>query len=116
MLLLGDIKSAHKVKIRAAYDFVDAWVQESTIDTSSFVNTTTYGQTSPYGSESTYGAANNYQFRLDFKKQKCENIKISIEDILDTPGQAMEISNVLFIVGAKVGEFKISESNQFGTN
>lgn len=116
MLLLGEFKSDHKLRIRVAYDFIDAYIQELTVNSSDVVDSTTYGSYSPYGAEPTYGAANQYQIRVDFKRQKCETIKVCIEDILETAGQSLDISSLLFIVGAKVGEYKNSETKQFGTS
>lgn len=116
MLLLGHFKSSHKLRIKVAYDFVDAWVQEKIIDTSDFTSNTAYGDSSPYGAESTYGAENSYQIRLDFKRQKCESIKISIEDLQPTAGEGLELSNMLFVVGRKASEFKVDKSNSYGTN
>lgn len=115
MLLLGEFKSAHKLKIKVAYDFIDAYIQELTVDSSDVIDSTTYGSYSPYGSEPTYGASNQYQIRVDFKRQKCETVRVLIEDILEIPGQSLDISSLLFIVGAKVGEYKNSETKQFGT-
>jgi hypothetical protein len=115
MLLLGEFKSAHKLRIKVAYDFIDAYIQELTVDSSDVIDPTTYGSYSPYGAESTYGASNQYQIRVDFKRQKCETIRVCIEDILEIPGESLDISSLLFIVGAKVGEYKNSESKQFGT-
>lgn len=115
MLLLGEFKSAHKLRIKVAYDFIDAYIQELTIDSSDVIDSTTYGSYSPYGSEPTYGASNQYQIRVDFKRQKCETIRICIEDILNIAGESLDISSLLFVVGAKVGEYKNSESKQFGT-
>lgn len=116
MLLLGEFKSDHKLRIKVAYDFIDAYIQELTVNSSDVVNSSTYGSASPYGSEATYGASNQYQIRVDFKRQKCETVRVCIEDILETPGQSLDISSLLFVVGAKVGEYKNSETKQFGTN
>ena len=115
MLLLGEFKSDHKIRIRVAYDFIDAYIQEVIINSSDVVDSTTYGSYSPYGAEPTYGAANQYQVRVDFKRQKCETMRVCIEDILDAAGQSLDISSLLFVVGAKVGEYKNSETKQFGT-
>lgn len=114
MLILGTYRAPHKIRVQAAYNFVDAFIEEKTIDSSDFIDYTAYGNSSPYGSEATYGAKNSYQIRFDFKKQKCETIKVRIEDILDTPGLSMDISNLLFVVGAKVGEFKTDQSKAYG--
>jgi len=114
MLLLGKFLSDHKLRIKVAYNFIDAWVQEEIIDTSDFTSSSTYGSESPYGSESTYGADNQYQLRLDFDRQKCESIKISIEDLQDSAGASMELSNLLIVLGVKGSEYKSDNSHNFG--
>jgi hypothetical protein len=51
------------------------------------------------------------------KKQKCQSIKISIEDSQDDNyGEGLQISNLLFVVGVKRGEYKVAQSNTYGTN
>jgi hypothetical protein len=116
MLLLGEFKSVHKLRIKVAYDFVDAWVHEKIIDTADFINSNAYGETSPYGAESTYGAANLHQIRVDMERQKCQSIKISIEDLQDGTGEALELSNILFVIGVKGTEGKISQDRTYGTS
>ena len=115
MLLLGDFKSAHKLRIRVSYDYQDAYVQEQIIDTADFIDSSTYGSGATYGSESTFGSNNLYQIRLDFARQKCQSIKITIEDIQASHGEGLELSNALFVVGVKASEGKINEANGYGT-
>lgn len=116
LLLLGAFKSSHKIKIKIAYDYVDAYTEEVIIDTANFTDSGTYGSYSPYGAESTYGAKNQYQLRLDLSRQKCQSIKISIEDIQSSHGEALELSNVLFVVGVKGTENKPNKSSSFGSS
>jgi len=118
MLVLGEYKSQHKLIVKAAYNFLDAYTQEKIVDSSDFCTDSIYGTTSAtYGSESPYGGtANQYQIRFNFKKQKCESIKISIEDSQSSDySEGLQISNLLFIVGAKRNDYKVSQSQSFGT-
>ena len=67
----------------------------------------------PYGDSQT----GQYQFRINFKKQKCESIKISIETV-QVPGETGEgstYSNLSFLVGLKKGDFRIKQSRVRGT-
>jgi hypothetical protein len=118
MLILGEYKSEHKLILKAAYNFLDAYVQEKVIDTSDFTTDTVYGGDSPYGTGTPYGGnGNKYQIRLNMKTQKCQSIKISIEDSQDDNyGEGLQISNLLFVIGAKKGEYKTPQSNNYGTN
>lgn len=118
-LILGNYKSAHKLNIKVAYNFIEAFTQEKVVDVSDFITESIYGTTSAtYGSETPYGGSGaQYQIRLDFKKQKCQSIKISIEDIQDSNyGEGVELSNLLVVVGAKRGEFKVDQSRTYGTS
>lgn len=116
-LVLGQYKSAHKLQIQVAYNFKDAFVQSKIIDTSDFTSDTVYGGDSPYGAGTPYGGGGNqYQARVNFKTQKCQSIKVKIEDSQSTNyGEGFELSNILFVVGAKRGEFKTDQARIYGT-
>lgn len=115
MLMLMSYKSPHKLRIKVAYDYVDAWVQEELINPLDFIEDTRYGEESPYGSGSPYGGDGNlYQVRVDFETQKCQSIKISIEDAQDEVGEGLSLSSLLFKVGMKGTEGKFGDSNKFG--
>ena len=140
MLLLGEYKSPHKLLIKVAYNYDDVWQQEKLIDVTSYTKSYTYGNPSTgtqntYGDPSSadatghtaiaYGGKDNtqYQIRLNFAKQKCESIKICIEEIegsnsagnAESAGPGFTLSNLSFIVGTKEGDFKIKQSRVFGS-
>ena len=116
LLLLGAFKSNHKIKVKIAYDYVDAYTEEVIIDTANFTDSSTYGSGTTYGTDSPYGSANQYQLRLDLSRQKCQSIKISIEDVQSSHGEALELSNILFVVGVKGTENKPNKSASFGSS
>ena len=121
--ILGSYRSPHKIRTKLSYDFVDAYTQEAIIDIGNFINTNNYGEDSPYGvsDPNNYGgtdfSGNRYQMRIDLQKQKCQAVKMSIEDIQgDVIGEGLSISGITFQIGGKKGAFKISGNRQFGTN
>ena len=122
LLLLGNFKSPHKIRIRVAYDFNEAFVQEVTINTADFNDNTRYGEYSPYGDPTTiaYGGDGNvHQMRIDLKRQKCQAIKIKIEEIQDDPenyGEGLSLSNVMFEIGQKKGTNKLDTVRKYGTS
>lgn len=120
LMLLGTFKSPHKLKIKLAYDFNPTYTQEKIIDTADFTDNTRYGDYSPYGLPSTvpYGGAdgNVYQIRLGLKKQQCESLKISIEDVQSEPGEGLALSNMSFRIGVKSGRFSINQGRTYGSN
>ena len=117
MLILGEYKTPHKLRIKVAYNYTEAYIQEKLVDVSDFTSYNVYGGDSPYGTNIYGGSGNKYQLRLNMKKQKCQSIKIVIEDNQSSDyGEGLQLSNLLFIVGAKRGEFKLPQTNTYGTN
>jgi hypothetical protein len=118
-LILGNYESAHKLRVKIAYNFVDAFVDEVVISAADFIDATPYGGYSPYGSPDTIGYGGNldqnlYQMRVDLARQKCTAIKISIEDAQDTVGEGLSLSALTFKVGLKTGEFAMPATNKYG--
>lgn len=120
LFLLGKFKSKHKIRVRIAYNFKEAYVHEKVIDTADFTSDIAYGEplNSTYGSQTPYGGTGNvHQLRVDLKQQKCESIKFRIEEIQDEElGEGLSLSNILFEVGIKRGPQKIAESRKYGTS
>ena len=56
-----------------------------------------------------------YQYRLDFAKQKCESFKIKIETVQGAGelGRGINLSQVMFVLGSKGTDFKIKQSKIF---
>lgn len=114
MLILGEFKSPHKLKVSVAYDFKDSVAQEVIIDTADFIDSLAYGEYSPYGEEELYGSDGNLmQIRINFQRQKCQTIKITIEDITVDKGESLTLSNLIFLVGAKNNTTTVNNSNRY---
>ena len=117
LLLLGEFKSAHQLRVQIAYDYNEAFTQEVVINTADFIDSTPYGGYSPYGDPSTvaYGGDGNVlQLRVDLKQQKCQAIKVRISDIQTTAGEGLALSAITFEVGGKGGLFKPSQAKVYG--
>lgn len=116
ILLLGDYKSEHKLRVQFAYDFNDAFVQEAIITPEDFVSVQAYGDESPYGAGLPYGGSGAaYQARIDLTRQKCQAIKIRIEDVQATAGEGLALSAISLQVGAKASTGKFGKAAKFGT-
>jgi hypothetical protein len=118
MLILGDWLSRHDLLVKVGYDFNEAWTQSVTLtpDTAE-IDAVAYGDDSPYGQPATkpYGGLGNpYQARVNFKQQKCQSIKLEIEDVQETAGEGFSLSQITFEVGGKNGLFKLAKSKKFG--
>ena len=109
MLVLGGWKSPHKLQIGVCVDFDDTTVQQVTVSPTTPV---AFGGSSPYG-EGVYGGEFQlYQWRLDLARQKCQTVKLTIEDLpaATATGQGVSLSSLAFEVGAKVGLAKVPAS------
>lgn len=118
-LLVGEYKSAHNLRMRFAYDFNEAFIQEKVVDVADFIDSTPYGGYSPYGMppEVPYGGKGiPYQLRVDLKKQKCQTIKISIEDMQSVAGEGFSLSALTFQAAGKTGLFKVNRNQKFGSS
>jgi len=114
--LLGDFKSAHKLKMKVYYDYKnysnDLYYFDPALVLGSAMDDT-YGSDSPYGSGSPYGGEFDdvYQFRVHLGTQKCQSIKFLIEDIQDgsgsIDGESYSIQNMALEVGVKKGLNKL---------
>jgi hypothetical protein len=88
------------------------------IDPAEFIDATPYGEYSPYGEpeEVPYGGAGNlYQIRIDLEQQKCQSIKIKIEELQADAGEGLTLSAMTLQVGVKTGTNKLPAANKFGT-
>lgn len=115
-LILATWKSTHKLRMRLAYDFIDAYIDETMINPAEFVDAPLYGADSPYGSGTPYGGNGAlYEERVDFAQQKCTALKFLIEDVQGAPSEGLTISGITFEVGIKQGIQKLGTANQTGT-
>jgi hypothetical protein len=116
LFILGTYKSPHKLRVKIAYDFIDAYVDEVIIDSADFIDAAAYGSDQFYGESSPYGGNGAlYEVRVDLDQQKCTAIKMSIEDVQASAGEALSISGLTLRAGVKEGGSKLGSSNKFGT-
>lgn len=120
MLLLGDWLSRHNLLVKVGYDFNESWVQQTTVTPATAgIDAEAYGLDSPYGEPAPkpYGGFGlPYQARINLKKQKCQSIKLLIEDVQATAGEGFSLSQITFQVGGKAGLFKMAKGKSFATS
>lgn len=123
ILTLGTYKSPHKLLLRVATNFSEVWKQVAYADPQVGLNTTAYGESTPYGDEDVYGGGADpigldevYQARFHVEPQKCQAIKISIEDLRteEAPGESFQLNAISLVVGLKRGGFKPHAKRSFG--
>lgn len=118
LLILGTYKGPHKLRVQFAFDFNDAWVEETYIEVTNLMNNTVYGDGALYGDSGVYGGpASLYQFDIRPKRQKCQAFKFRISDAQDGAviGESMQLSNFALEVGVKQGYNKLESSKVAGT-
>ena len=97
LLILGSYKTNHIIRADFSYDFVDTPTQ-----------TTSISVTAPTG--------NVLQYRVFLSRQKCESLKITLQDLSlsGVYAESWTISNLAFEVGAKKGLNKLPATNSKG--
>ena len=138
MLLLGDYFSPHRLKVSVCYNYDDTYSQTKIVDVAAQTEIYRYGDpgrrlestglkkgyygdpggtTGDYTTAIAYGGKDvmQYQYRLDFIKQKCESFKIKIETVQGAGelGRGINLSQVMFVLGSKGTDFKIKQSKIF---
>lgn len=140
VMCLGDFKSPHSIRMRVALDYEPDFTEDFAIDISSIVGATKYGDDAFYGQFSAsqggnFGgnvaaagagglpATNVYQFSISLRRQKCESIKIRIEDtkridpagVIDYPLlESFRLTEMSLNVGVKAGLHKVGADRSFG--
>ncbi len=115
VMLLGEFKSSHILRVTVYNDYSDVPVQTTTfvprdiLDIGdNYYGDEIYGVISPYGGDSN----GVYQFGIHLKKQKCQALRVVIEDIIDNrvdfgTGQSMSLTGLTVQVGVKRGLNKL---------
>jgi hypothetical protein len=114
MYLLGQSQSAHLLNASVAYDFNPSLSQTAVMRPLPNANGT-------WGSDPFWGANLNWggyakleQFRMNFNRQKCQSIQISIQESLDPSniqyGAGPVLEAVGLVIGGKLSYPKIPDS------
>lgn len=93
MLILGEYLSAHNLSVSFAYDFDQTAFQTTTVTPT----------------------ANVYQFRVNIERQKCESLRVTIQDVFtSTNGESFSLSAIGFEAGMKRGLDKLGATKSYG--
>jgi hypothetical protein len=110
--LLGDYFSAHRLRIRVAYDYQPFFSETHTFDPSTgAIVSTTFGDDTPFGDpegEPFGGSADTvYQFRFRLGRQKCQAVRFEVVVLGSTPGKAVSLTALSLEWGEKRGLRKL---------
>lgn len=110
LLLIGNYKSSHTIKLKVYYDYEDyAWDTYTITPLSSGYNVTTKPNI-----DSIYTGTNDgvYQWQVGLNRQKCEAIKIELYDENIT-GESCSLTGLGLIIGLKSGLNKLASNKRF---
>lgn len=116
--LIGEYKSPHTLTVQVGYDYNGSSVDTYSISPDNFSpawgGDYVWGQGSPWG-----GKATLEQWRVFFKKQKCQAIQITVTESYDAsfgvaPGAGLTLSGINLVLGAKSTYPRLRASRQVG--
>jgi len=116
--ILGEYITAHKLAVKIAYDYIPNVAQLSVITPPNMPST--YGSDSLYGSGNLYGGdLSQEQYRIFLKQQKCQAIRLTIEEQYDSSkgepaGAGFSMSGINLVVGAKGINQKVAAKQSVG--
>lgn len=92
LMFIGEYIDDHQIKITAEYDYKTGGGDEYTI---------------------TPGASLEYQYEVHLKRQKCQAVRFTIEDVdTGTTEEGSKISNVTIVAGIKQGLNKLEDASK----
>jgi hypothetical protein len=103
MMLIGEYKSPHKLRVSIGYDFADTYTNIAYIDPNELAPVNTYGSESPYGTGYFGGRNPIYPFIVNIKKQKCQAIRFLIEELTTSATEGTQEGFTLTSIGLQVG-------------
>jgi hypothetical protein len=117
-IMLGTYKSGHRMKVKVGYDFSPNFSQEVTFNPETVLNAPSYGEGTPYGADALYGGPEQlYEWEINFKKQKCQAIRLQFEDIQSgNYGEGYSISHLVLRIGQKASLAQLGEGKSYGTS
>jgi len=110
LLLAGEFKSAHKLRVKLGFDLVESYTETHLWDANTYINASVYGVSSPYGGLSVYGGVRTpYIVRIQPARQKCTAVQLLIEDVeQDDTGESFNLSALGVLAGVKYGTAKFA--------
>lgn len=108
LMLLGEYRSPHRLRVEVSYDYQDTPSQTTTIVPP---GDEIYGEPGEeYGNESPYGGTwQLYQWRVDCARQKCQAVQVTVSDqqIGNQVGDCVRFSALSAEVGLKPGTTRV---------
>jgi hypothetical protein len=118
--LLGDFISHCYARVKVAYDFEPVYNETVYFNTQTGLGTEEWGDDALWGDSSVWGGDNSgvFQFRSKPRRQKCQSIKLLIEDldtVTDNGGGCFDLVSLAFEVGQRSGINRLRGSKTRGS-
>ncbi len=116
--ILGDYKGKHKLWVQFSFDFNPSFIDDTIIDAFDLCDPGFWGDGDTWGSDSVWGGEFPlYQFSITPTKQKCQAMRISIEDVQSSDyNEGFSLSALTLLVGQKKGLFKGDQAKSMGNS
>lgn len=115
IVVLGEYRSAHNLRVSVAFDFDSTPQQVTDIPAASLLGQAAYGGVSPYGAGVYGGEFPLYQFRIRPARERCQAMQVTLEDDQSAPyGEGMALSALLLFAGTTGGPRKVPAGRTFG--
>lgn len=117
LMILGEYISDHQLKVSFAYDYQPYYADIVYWDAGAVLESAVYGGGVVYGDADAYGGSSDlvYQVRVHVPNQKCQSIKVKIEDISSGDlGKSMSITGLEFECKMKKGVYKLRSEKTAG--
>lgn len=100
--ILGEYKSAHKLKVRLYYDRNEYWSSERTINVDDIIDNGYWGSSTTWGSDDFWGGSGgitDYRFVVRPRRTKFSQVAFEFEDVItEEPGASFELTELLLKV------------------
>lgn len=113
VLVLGENKSPHVLRLQAARDFGPVFQSENV----SVSADPTWGSDPTWGDSETWGGpVVPFQYQLNLRHQKCQALQLTIQDMSQSgTGESLELSGLTFVVGVKPNTIRLPVAQKVGT-
>lgn len=99
LLLLGDYKGVHTLRVRLGYDFSPEYTYDQTITPTA---PGTWGSDAAWGTGAVWGGSYPLEwFRVSPARQKCSAIRICVEDVQTSGTEGLSITGIGVLAGVK---------------
>lgn len=117
IMILGEFKSSHTLSGEVSYDYRSFFERAFEFEPDDVLQFSTYGGDATYGASGVYGGVEDdvYQFSTHLARQKCQSIRIAIEDE-GADGEAYSIASIALDVGVKKGVYPVSDNKNVPTS